>query len=74
MSVIPTRCFEFHLEAPLPLTAAALRSGAPAPLSTTGPNIQLVGDSISMGSSGYSLFVQDMMQDTSSGSKPPGLV
>jgi hypothetical protein len=32
--------------------------GAPTPVSTTGPNILLVGDSISMGGSGYSLFVQ----------------
>eukprot|EP01052_Picozoa_sp_SAG31_P036005 SAG31_NODE_4427_length_3241_cov_1.992680_3_plen_153_part_00 len=34
----------------------------PTPLSTHGPNILLVGDSISMGGSGYSLFVQDMME------------
>ena len=41
--------------------------GASTPLSTTGPNILLVGDSISMGSSGYSLFVQDMMQTATGG-------
>ena len=32
---------------------------APTPLSATGPNVLLVGDSISMGGSGYSLFVRD---------------
>jgi hypothetical protein len=41
--------------------------GAPTPLSTTGPNILLVGDSISMGGSGYSLFVQDMMERATGG-------
>jgi hypothetical protein len=40
---------------------------APTPLSATGPNVLLVGDSISMGGSGYSLFVQDMMQTATGG-------
>ena len=40
---------------------------APTPLSKTGPNILLVGDSISMGGSGYSLFVQDMMETSTGG-------
>ena len=52
-----------------PLSAAAGRDActAPTPLSTTGPNVLLIGDSISMGSSGYSLFVQDMMQTSTKG-------
>ena len=79
------------------LDAGRTACAAPAPLSTTGPNVLLIGDrcvaplaqaaalalrlrpdhalcltlwlscSISMGSSGYSLFVQDMMQTSTGG-------
>ena len=52
------------------LLLPALASGqcqAPTPLSTTGPNVMLIGDSISMGSSGYSLFVQDILTNASGG-------
>ena len=40
---------------------------APTPRSTNGPNVMLIGDSISMGSSGYSLFVQDMLERATGG-------
>ena len=39
----------------------------PTPLSPDAPNILMIGDSISMGSSGYSLFVQDMLQTYTNG-------
>jgi len=40
---------------------------APTPLSPDAPNIMMIGDSISMGSSGYSLFVQQMVGNFTGG-------
>ena len=40
---------------------------APTPLVAGRANILLIGDSISMGGSGYSLFVQDMIQTSTKG-------
>ena len=39
----------------------------PTPLAARGGNVLLIGDSISMGSSGYSLFDQDMLQTATGG-------
>ena len=44
------------------LSALADACNGPTPLSPSAPNVLLIGDSISMGSSGYSLFVQQMLQ------------
>merc|ERR1719272_681235 len=47
--------------------AAILGCQGPTNFSTTGPNVMMIGDSISMGSSGYSLFVQQMIQTYTGG-------
>ena len=39
----------------------------PTRMSTTAPNVMLIGDSISEGENGYSLFVQDMLTRGSGG-------
>lgn len=39
----------------------------PTPLSADAPNVLLIGDSISMGAYGYSLFVQSMLQTKTGG-------
>ena len=41
---------------------------APNPLAAGAPNILLIGDSVSMGPTGYALFVQDLIETASNGS------
>jgi hypothetical protein len=41
---------------------------APQPLAADAPNILLIGDSVSMGPTGYALFVQDLIETASNGS------
>jgi hypothetical protein len=40
----------------------------PKPLAAGAPNILLIGDSVSMGPTGYALFVQDLIETASNGS------
>jgi hypothetical protein len=47
---------------PAALVNAAAACSDPTPLSKTGPNVMMIGDSISMGGYGYSPFVKDMLQ------------
>lgn len=54
------------LLAQLPATMYA-QCNPPTALSPDAPNVLLIGDSISMGSTGYSLFVQDILQTASGG-------
>ena len=69
---LPSSAVRLALHPSLPqFWEPSLQRGAactpPTPLSKTGPNAMLIGDSISMGSSGYSLFVQSMMETMTSG-------
>ena len=47
--------------------AHGLACTPPTPMSIAAPNVMLIGDSISEGENGYSLFVQDMLTNSSGG-------
>ena len=48
-------------------TVALAVPNPPTPMSNTAPNVMMIGDSISEGENGYSLFVQDMLTKGSGG-------
>ena len=50
--------------APAPAPAVC---ATPAALSTDAPNVLMIGDSVSMGPTGYALFVQDLIETASGG-------